>query len=145
MKSTKLRDIFNPGDKKHFKKLVQESDVARFESGSVHPVYATFAIARDAEWTCRLFVLEMKENHEEGIGTMVSVVHHSPAHIGQQVEFIAELVQIKGLEIHCRFEAYVEHRLIARGEQVQKVLPREKLESVFNRVKSDATGTGDSK
>jgi hypothetical protein len=40
-----------------------------FEGVNVHPVMATFSITRDAEWAGRIFVLAMKEEHEEGIGT----------------------------------------------------------------------------
>ena len=70
-----MKNIFKIGDQKQFKKIVLQNETASFESGEVHPVYSTFALARDAEWCCRLFVLEMKEENEEGIGTMISVNH----------------------------------------------------------------------
>ena len=60
-------NIFKVGDKIQFTKVVEQNDTAAFNSSEVHPVYATFALGRDAEWACRLFVLEMKENDEEGI------------------------------------------------------------------------------
>ena len=62
---------FQPGDVKSFVHVVTEADTARFDSGEVHNVYSTFALARDAEWSGRLFVLEMKEEGEEGIGTAI--------------------------------------------------------------------------
>jgi hypothetical protein len=67
--------------------LVLNEDCASFESGNVHPVYATFALGRDAEWACRLFVLEMKEAYEEGIGTFLTIHHKSPALVGSNVLF----------------------------------------------------------
>ena len=60
-------DLFEIGSQKYYSKLVEQADCAAFNSGLVHPVYATFALGRDAEWACRLFVLEMKEEEEEGI------------------------------------------------------------------------------
>ncbi|HEY0261718.1 MAG TPA: hypothetical protein VGB95_01740, partial [Chitinophagales bacterium] len=66
---------FQIGDKKTHKNAVKTADIAAFQGEAVHNVYATFAIARDAEWTGRLFVLEMKEANEEGIGTFVNVEH----------------------------------------------------------------------
>ena len=66
---------FKAGDKKYFTKVVSENDTATFDPGQVHPVYATFALGRDAEWACRLFVLDMKENDEEGIGTFLHIDH----------------------------------------------------------------------
>ena len=51
----------------------------RFSGKVVHPVCATFALARDIEWTTRQFVLQMRDDDEEGIGTMLTIDHRSPA------------------------------------------------------------------
>ncbi len=58
---------------------VKESDLAQFNGELVHPFYSTFALGRDAEWTCRQFVLNMKEEDEEGIGTfLIFVINRLP-------------------------------------------------------------------
>ena len=126
-----MRHPFKPGDVRHFKKTVEPLDTARFDSGQVHAVYSTFALARDAEWCCRLFVLEMKDDHEEGIGTMLTVKHEAPALVGQEVTFTATVKAVERNEIVCRYDAHVNERLIATGEQGQKILPKEKLERLF--------------
>lgn len=126
---------FQIGAKKFYSHVVTESDSAAFESGQVHPVYATFALGRDAEWCCRLFVLEMKEEDEEGIGTFLSVEHVSPALLGSEVVFEAELIKVEKNNVICRYTASVGDRIIARGEQGQKIVKKEKLESVFNALK----------
>ena len=126
---------FNIGDKKTFCVKVGEEDSARFPSGEVHPVYSTFALARDAEWCCRLFVLEMKEAHEEGIGINVSVEHSSPALIGQEVEFEATIVELKGNSIVCSYTAKVGNRLLASGLQGQKIVPKIKLKERFESLR----------
>ena len=123
---------FQPGDVKSFVHVVTEADTARFDSGEVHNVYSTFALARDAEWSGRLLVLEMKEEGEEGIGTAISVNHHSPALTGQEVEFTAALIEVKGNEVITEFTAKVNGRLIADGRQSQKILKKEKLDRLFN-------------
>jgi predicted thioesterase len=64
-----MKHLFKQGDVKRYSKVVSIDELASFESGTVHEVYSTFALARDAEWSGRLFVLEMKEEDEEGIGT----------------------------------------------------------------------------
>lgn len=115
----------------HFSRTVRQEDCASFDSGNVHPVYATFALARDAEWCCRLFVLEMKEAHEEGIGTRLTVEHLSPAVAGSQVDFTAVITQIHHHEITCSYEAICNGRVVATGVQVQKILSKEKLEKLF--------------
>jgi predicted thioesterase len=126
-----MKNIFKPGDIKSFVRKVALADTAAFDSGQVHPVYATFALARDAEWCCRLFVLDMKESHEEGIGTMVTIQHLSPALINDQVSFTATVKSIERNEIICSYVAKVGDRIIARGEQGQKILPKEKIERIF--------------
>ncbi|MFN3940948.1 MAG: thioesterase family protein, partial [Chitinophagales bacterium] len=107
-----MKDIFQPGDRKYYERKVLPEDRAHFEEGgTVHQVYATFNLARDAEWSTRLFVLDMKEADEEGIGTFIEVLHVSPALIGQKVHFTAVIDAINGHEILCSFEARVGERI----------------------------------
>jgi predicted thioesterase len=129
-----VKSIFQIGDKKQFTRIVRAEDTAVFESGEVHPVYATFALTRDAEWSSRLFVLEIKEAHEEGIGTFVNVKHASPAFVGQKVVFETVIDELKGNEINCSFTAKVGERLIAEGRTGQKILPKEKIETLFKNL-----------
>lgn len=122
---------FQLGSTKLFTKTVDTSDTAIFESGEVHPVYATFALGRDAEWACRLFVLEMKEDDEEGIGTFLKIEHASPALLGSTVVFEATLQSAIGNSVICSFTAKVGDRLVAFGETGQKILRKEKLNAIF--------------
>lgn len=130
-----MRNPFQTGDKQRFQRTVRQEDCATFESGAVHPVYSTFALARDAEWTCRLFVLEMKESDEEGIGTFIHVEHHAPALAGEQVHFEATLESVTKNEIICTFTAQSGSTLIASGRQGQKILKKEKLQTLFEKRK----------
>jgi predicted thioesterase len=130
-----MKNPFQLGDQKHYEKIVLSEESATFESGTVHPVYATFALARDAEWACRLFVLEMKEEREEGIGTFINVRHKSPALIDAKVVFTATLNEVRKNNILCTFEAHVGDRLIAEGETGQKILKCEQFEKIFNGLK----------
>lgn len=125
---------FKQGDKKFYSKVVAAGECAQFESGVVHPVYATFALARDAEWACRLFVLEMKEDDEEGIGTFLHVEHVAPALVGNKVDFISVFVCINKGEIICSFSAQVKDCIIAKGETGQKILNKAKFEKLFSEL-----------
>ncbi|SHK80709.1 Predicted thioesterase [Chitinophaga jiangningensis] len=126
-----MQQLFKPGDTKTFERIVTMADCAAFDSGMVHPVYATFALARDAEWCCRLFVLEMKEEGEEGIGASLTVEHHAPALNGSTVRFTATIESLLHHTITCSYTAHVGNKLIASGTQVQKILKKEKLEKLF--------------
>lgn len=126
---------FKTGDRQLFERRVTQPDLATFDDGNVHPVLATFALGRDAEWVCRLFVLEMKEADEEGIGTFLEVKHHSPAFLGDVVRYTGIVENLEGHEVICRFEAHVGERLIATGRTGQKILKREKINRLFDSLR----------
>lgn len=130
-----MKAIFKPGDQKEFKKIITSADIATFSEQIVHSVYATFSLSRDAEWATRQFVLDMKEEDEEGIGTFLSVEHKNPAFPGEEIIFTAWVDHIEGNELTCFYEAKVGMRLIAIGRTGQKVLKKDKLEHLFNSVK----------
>lgn len=125
---------FQIGDQLTYHRTIATNDTAVFDTGAVHPVYATFALGRDAEWACRLFVLQMKESDEEGIGTYLHVQHHAPALPGDDVTFTATLKAIHQHEVICTFEAHVGNRKIASGETGQKIISKQKLEQLFNKL-----------
>lgn len=126
-----MKDIFRPGDIKVYEKVVEATDTAAFHGEQVHPVCATFALARDIEWASRLFVLDMREPHEEGVGTFLSIQHRGPARIGETLRIEAKLKSLHKNELICSYEARVGDRLVATGETGQKVLHRERLASLF--------------
>ena len=126
-----MKIIFHKGDIQTFNHKVTVADIASFESGNVHEVYSTFALGRDAEWCTRLFVLEMREADEEGIGTFVNIQHVSPALVGSEVIFTGIYEELNGNHLTCSFEAMVKDRVIAKGTTGQKILKKEKLESLF--------------
>ncbi len=128
-----MKNIFSIGDKKEYKHIVQQTDVASFHGEVVHDVYATFALARDAEWTTRQFVLDMRDDDEEGIGTFLSIEHKSPAFVGEEIKYSAEVHQINGHELICLYEAKVGARIIATGKTGQKILKKDKINKLFSK------------
>jgi len=128
-----MKICFKPGDQKHFTKTVTPADLVSFEEGVVlHPVYSTYALGRDFEWTSRLFFLEMKEAGEEGVGTLLHIEHKSPARLGEQVTLTAVVERLEKNELICTLQARVGNRLIATGQTGQKMVSRERLERIFS-------------
>jgi fluoroacetyl-CoA thioesterase len=113
--------------------VVSRKDFAGFHNHTVHEVCSTFALARDMEWTTRLFVLEMCEADEEGIGTYVEVRHHSPAFEGDEIVFTGKIEEVHGNELICSVTAFVGQRLIARGKTGQKIFKREKIDQLLKK------------
>lgn len=112
-----------------------EADVARFETGVVHPFYATFALGRDAEWSSRQFVLDMLDADEEGIGTFLTIEHKSPALLGDTVDITATLLRLEGNAVDCAWEARVGDRVIATGTTGQKILKKEKVDRLIASIR----------
>jgi len=132
-----MKNVFKTGDTKTFLRKIKPEDTAAFDAGQVHPVYGTFALARDAEWACRLFVLDMKEADEEGIGTFITVKHIAPAMVGEEVRFDATVLMIEKNSIICAYHAYCGERLIAEGETGQKILKKDRIEKMFEDIKGN--------
>jgi len=132
-----VKNPFRIGDIKIYSKVVQPHEKAQFDSGVVHDVYSTFYLAKDAEWSTRLFVLEMKESDEEGIGTFIHIEHLAPALIGSMINFNARLEEVNGNEVICSFEATCGNRIIARGRTGQKILKKEKLEKIMTTLQTN--------
>ncbi|MBC5774875.1 hypothetical protein H8S95_12435 [Pontibacter sp. KCTC 32443] len=126
-----MHNPFQLGDTKVYQKLVTAADFARFEDGLVHAVCSTFSLAQAAEWAGRLFVLEMKEKDEEGIGTFLTINHKGPAFESETITITATLKEVNGHEVICSYEARVGDRLVADGETGQKILKKEKLAKVL--------------
>ena len=126
-----MRIIFKPGDTKVYTKKVTMNDAVNFHGEVLHPVYATFALARDIEWSSRLFFLEMKEDDEEGVGTFLQIEHHSPAQIDEEVTITAKVESVTDNELICIIEARSGNRIIATGKTGQKMLKKQKLNKLF--------------
>lgn len=127
-----MKACFKPGDQKTYERVIEEQDVAAFHGEVVHPVCATFALARDIEWSTRLFVLEMKEADEEGIGTFLSIEHKAPAFVGETLTIDATVETVNGHELICSYIARVGKRIVATGKTGQKILKREKIKQLFH-------------
>ena len=132
-----MRNPFAIGDIKIFSHTVTKGDIAKFEAGEVHAVYSTFALVRDAEWSGRLFVLEMKEAGEEGIGTGINIKHISPALIGETVVFTATLTEVRKNEVINDFVAKVGERVIAEGTQWQKIINKAKFDALLDSLEKN--------
>jgi len=131
-----VKNPFKIGDQKHFETVVSGAKLAAFDDGLVHPVYSTFALGKDVEWACRLFVLEMKEEGEEGIGSSLSIEHLYPAPENSKVLITATLETVVKNEIHCSYEAYANGHLIAKGIQTQKIIDKARFNNLIQKLEA---------
>lgn len=135
-----MRLVFNEGDVKTHEFQVGQDDIAKFESGMVHPVCSTFSLAREIEWSSRLFVLDMLEEGEEGVGTLLEIEHQSPALVGFLLTIEAVIEQIEVNEVLCSITVTCDNRAIARGRTGQKILNKERFNKNLSRLAGDGEG-----
>jgi fluoroacetyl-CoA thioesterase len=126
-----MKDIFKPGDQKEYQYVVKETDVAAFHGTIVHRVMSTYSLAREMEWSTRLFVLDMRDDDEEGVGTSVSIDHLGPAFVGETITIYATIDSIEKNELLCSCTITVDGRPVATGTTGQKILKRERIAKLF--------------
>ncbi|MBL7846091.1 MAG: hypothetical protein JNL40_01390 [Cyclobacteriaceae bacterium] len=129
-----MKRIYEKGDQKIYRKTIAQEDLAAFHGSVLHAVYATFALARDFEWSSRLFFIDMKEDDEEGVGTFLQIYHRSLAFAGEEVVITATVDKIEGNELLCHIEARVGDRLIADGVTGQRMLKKERLNALLKKT-----------
>ena len=106
------------------------------ELGRVHPVYATYWMTKHMELASRKIILPFLEEGEDGIGYEVHVRHLASALPGMRVRITARHRRTEGNRVYATCEA--ENELgdrIGEGETVQVILPRSKIEAIFERLR----------
>jgi fluoroacetyl-CoA thioesterase len=110
--------------------VTPEMTVRFDELGPVHPVYATYSMAKHFEEAGRKLLLQHLERGEAGIGRSVSVEHLAPAWVGDAVRVTATCVEVRGNRLTCECTAVDgSGRALGRGTTVQAVLPEDVLEA----------------
>ncbi len=105
--------------------------------GKLHPVYATYWMAKHLEQAGRMIILGFLEEGEEGIGSKVSVSHLAPALPGMKIKIIAEHTHTAGNRIQASMKAWNElGDLIGEGQTEQVVLPQAKLEGWLGQLEA---------
>ena len=114
--------------------VTPESTVHFDELGPVHPVYATYSMAKHFEEAGRKLLLRHLEPGEAGIGRSVSVEHLAPAWVGDTVRVTARCVGTEGNRLTCECRAVASSgRELGTGTTVQAVLPAAVLDSRLSR------------
>ena len=118
--------------------VVDESMCPAFDDVVVHRVYSTWSMAHHMELAARKVLVPHLEPHEEGIGSHLSIDHVGPTPVGHRVRVEAEAIEVDATTLVCAVVAYHVRsdgdRVVGRGRQVQRILPRSTLEALFERA-----------
>jgi predicted thioesterase len=114
--------------------VTEDMTVDFTELGRVHPVYATYTMAKHFEEAGRTLLLRHLDDGEEGLGSAVSVEHLAPSWVGDRLTVEAHCVAVDGNRLTCECRATDgDGREVGRGSTVQVVLPRERLDALLSR------------
>ncbi|HRN17451.1 MAG: thioesterase family protein [Trueperaceae bacterium] len=126
----------------HHELLVTPAMTVDFEDqhdarlGKLHPVYATYWLAKHMELVSRKLILPFLEEGEEGIGHSVSVKHLASALPGMRLRLTARLEAQEGTRVRAACSAVSElGDLVGEGTTVQVILPHAKLLQAFERLR----------
>ncbi|WP_034386438.1 thioesterase family protein [Deinococcus sp. YIM 77859] len=116
--------------------VTDEMTVHFAELGPVHPVYATYWLARHFEEAGRKIILPFLEEGEGGIGTDVQVIHTASALPGMTVTVTATFGGMEGRRILCHLRAVSDlGDEIGYGTTGQMVLPQARINAGFARLR----------
>jgi predicted thioesterase len=105
----------------------------------VHEVYSTWSLAHHMELAARKVLAPHLEPHEEGIGSHLSIDHLAPTPLGHGDRVVATASEVEPTKLVCDISAYHVRddgeRLVARGVQVQRILPRKRLAALFEKAR----------
>ncbi|GMA14642.1 thioesterase [Deinococcus metallilatus] len=117
--------------------VTAEMTVQFGELGAVHPVYATYWMARHFEEAGRKIILPFLEDGEGGIGTDVQVTHAASALPGMTVTVTATFDRMEGRRIVCLLRAVSDlGDEIGSGTTGQMVLPQAKIDANFEKLRA---------
>ncbi|MCZ6817349.1 MAG: hypothetical protein O7F76_11740 [Planctomycetota bacterium] len=128
-----MKDGLVPGAQAEVSFEVTDAMCPIFDAVVVHPVCATWTLVQYMEVAGRKVLIEHLESDEEGVGSRVICDHLGTAKIGRTVRVVATVADVTGHELVCDLAAFVGERKIARGQTVQRILPRPALERIFKR------------
>lgn len=128
-----MKPQLKPGVSAEITALVTPEMCPAFDGVVVHQVYSTWSLAQHMELAARKVLAPHLEEHEEGIGTHLSIDHLAPTPVGKTVRVVATCSQVDSQRVICDCLAYEGARLIARGMQIQRVLPKSVLRSLIER------------
>jgi len=115
---------------------VTEDMCPAFDGVIVHRVYSTWSMAYHMELAARKVLAPHLDDHEEGIGSSLSIEHVAPTPVGHTVRVVAKAIEVDGSTVVCDVTAYDGDRLVGRGRQVQRVLPKSTLEALIERART---------
>jgi fluoroacetyl-CoA thioesterase len=112
--------------------VTEDMTVDFAELGRVHPVYATYTMAKHFEEAGRKLLLRHLDADEDGLGRAVTVEHLAPSWVGDRLTIEARCVEVLGNRVTCECTATDDAGVdVGRGATVQVALHRDRLDAAI--------------
>ncbi len=128
-----MKPDLKPGVHAEVSAVVTEEMCPAFDGVIIHRVYSTWSLAHHMELAARKVLAPHLEPHEEGIGSHLSIDHLAPTPVGKTVRVVATCTELSSSKVVCDVVAYEGERVVGRGKQVQRVFPKEVIQSLIER------------
>lgn len=92
-------------------------------------VYATPALVRDIEFTCRDFMLAHLDPGEDSVGIRVEIDHLAATLLGMKVQISVSIVEVKGRQVTFEVNARDPVDAICRGKHMRFVVDVKQTEA----------------
>jgi fluoroacetyl-CoA thioesterase len=136
-----MRPSLAPGLVFERRLVVDETRTIGF-MGDAGRVYATPALVRDIEQTCRDGLLQHLDTGEDSVGTRIELDHLAPTLLGMAVDVRATIAEVKGRLVTLEITARDPLDEIARGKHVRFVTDVEKTIARLNAKAAKAKAAG---
>lgn len=117
------------------RRIIVDRDRTISFMGEEGRVYATPAMVRDIEHTCRDFILEHLDDDEDSVGTAIAVDHIAATLPGMTVTIRVTVEAVEGRQIRLRVTAEDDLEPIGKGTHARFVVAKSKT---FERLKAKA-------
>jgi len=128
-----MKPDLKPGVRAEVSAVITEEMCPAFDGVIVHRVYSTWSLAYHMELAARRVLAPHLEANEEGIGSHLSIDHLAPTPVGKTVRVVATCTELDSSKVVCDVVAYEGERVVGRGKQVQRVFPKEVIQSLIER------------
>jgi fluoroacetyl-CoA thioesterase len=124
-----MTDI-RPGLTSEIKHIVQESDTASSSGGQNLPkVLSTPRVIGWMEGAAHAAVVNLVEEQQSTVGTMVNMRHLAATPVGMEVTVKAELLEVKGRSLLFQVEAWDRVEKIAEGQHERYIIDCDRFTS----------------
>ncbi len=128
-----MKPTLRVGNRAQVTAEVTEDMCPAFDDVVVHRVYSTWSMAHHMELAARKVLAPHLDDDEEGIGSHLAIDHVAPTPVGHTVRVAARATEVDKRRVVCDVTAYDGDRVVGRGRQVQRVLPKAMLKALIER------------